>query len=406
MRAVPAVLLLAAACGPPFPEGASALDAVPFAEVPQLAHVAAAYDGRVETMYELATAGGDLVVDDKPDPTVLLEEMNVLDDARPATGGTPLRLLTQNVGLLDAEIFWFFDYRQTPFLDERRGALIDVFLRDDPDVVFLQEVWEAEDVDRFVAGAEDAGYRAIVGERGGRNDGLLLLLKESLGDVVEQGVQAYEKQDGLEYFPGPGIQRGWQHVVVEHPDLGPLAFFNTHAQAFADQWPNRNHQARELGIAVDRAGADGALVFVGGDMNAGPYYANDVWSADYGPLWFENAIMYPLLLAYGGLVDAALMGRAARHAAADVAQADAFDCDLPHLTFTGTDCNSLYDQQYGGTEPPARLDHVLTRDPDGRVRATASSLVFTEREGFDGVDTEPSDHYGVLVDVVVDGRTQ
>jgi endonuclease/exonuclease/phosphatase family metal-dependent hydrolase len=65
--------------------------------------------------------------------------------------------------------------------------------------------------------------------------------------------------------------------------------------------------------------------------------------------------------------------------------------------FTGTDCNRLYFEQYAGTEPPARLDHVLLRDPERRVRVVGAGLTLTERHalGAAGGAVELSDHYGV-----------
>jgi endonuclease/exonuclease/phosphatase family metal-dependent hydrolase len=426
MRAPLCFALVLASCAP-FPEGSSVLDALPIAELPHLAHVAEALAGDDErlTAYELVQSGA-LDFDVAPDPTDLLRGMNALDDPRPATGGTPLRVLTQNVALLDANVFWFVDYARTPLLDERREALFDTFTRDAPDVVMFQEVWLPEDVERFAAAASDAGYLTSVGERGWHDDGLLIAVKESIvdgGAFTATGHQAYEAQDGLEFFPGPGVKRGYQWVKFDHVDAGPMVVFNTHMQAFADQWSNRNKQARELGIVIERETDEGALAFVGGDMNAGPYYARDAWRLPDGAqetVWFANAVSYPLLLQYGGLVDLAIMGRAARDADADVVLGDTVVNDpetalqIPHavdgwcddtplVTFTAWDCNTLYFQQYGGTEPPARLDHVLARDPEGRVRANASSLAFTEQETFGDVDTEPSDHYGVLVDLVIDG---
>ena len=70
-------------------------------------------------------------------------------------------------------------------------------------------------------------------------------------------------------------------------------------------------------------------------------------------------------------------------------------------TFTATDCNSLYMKQYAGTEPPARLDHLLAHDPGGRIHALSTSVVLTEPEAVDvgGCKVELSDHYGLLVDV-------
>jgi hypothetical protein len=74
----------------------------------------------------------------------------------------------------------------------------------------------------------------------------------------------------------------------------------------------------------------------------------------------------------------------------------------PQDTFTATDCNSLYFRQYGGTEFPARIDHLLLRDPGRRVRVRDSEIVFTEPRDFGSAGRfELSDHYGVSVDIDV-----
>lgn len=424
-RLLTAAPLLLASCSP-FPEGADDVDAREIGASDNLAHVAAALGDEGMTVYDLVHAGAELKLSERPDPTGLLDATAALDDERPAEGGTTLSVLSQNVGLLDAKIFFFFDYKRTPLLAERRDELFDVFVRDEPDVALFQEVWIGEDVERFVDAARERGYLVSVGERFFHDDGLLLAVKESIvkdGAFVDEGRGTYEHQDGLEYFPGPGIKRGYQWVRFEHVDAGEIVVFNTHMQAFAEQWANRARQARELGLAVQRE-AGSALAIVGGDLNSGPYYAHDERTLPDGTtqdVWFENAIAYAVLLEYGGLVDAAVMGRPVDDAAVDVRLGDTVVndpetsvevpggvegwCDqTPHLAFTASDCNSLYFAQYAGTEPPARLDHVHLRDPDGRARALSSTIVFTEKETFDGdVETEPSDHYGVLVELMIDG---
>jgi hypothetical protein len=125
-----------------------------------------------------------------------------------------------------------------------------------------------------------------------------------------------------------------------------------------------------------------------------------------------------LLLAYGDLVDLAIMGRPTRDALADVVLGNTVVNDpatatttpgvdpnwcanTPHTTFTATDCNSLYFAQYAGTEFPARLDHLFARDPDERIVVTASRLDFTGKVRFGDTEVEPSDHYAVVVELLV-----
>ena len=67
-------------------------------------------------------------------------------------------------------------------------------------------------------------------------------------------------------------------------------------------------------------------------------------------------------------------------------------CESLGGVFTATDCNSLYREQYMGTEYPARLDHMMLRDPSGLVRVDDGGVEYDElqREGW-----ELSDHYGI-----------
>jgi hypothetical protein len=50
---------------------------------------------------------------------------------------------------------------------------------------------------------------------------------------------------------------------------------------------------------------------------------------------------------------------------------------------------------------PARLDHIFGHDPEGRILTTSSEIVFTEKERFGSVDVEPSDHFGVEVNLLI-----
>jgi len=61
----------------------------------------------------------------------------------------------------------------------------------------------------------------------------------------------------------------------------------------------------------------------------------------------------------------------------------------------------LYFTQYGGTEFPARLDQVFARDTDERVVVARSRIDFTEQLRFGDTLVEPSDHYAVIVELVV-----
>jgi endonuclease/exonuclease/phosphatase family metal-dependent hydrolase len=388
-------------------------------------HIAAALEGgddlKVRDIFE---KGDGLVFAETPTPTSLLTTTNVLDDTRARAGRAPLSILSYNVALLDVDLFGLIPYTESPGLERRRGALPGLIFSTGADVVLLQEVWLAEDVEEFSRRGEELGYRPFVHERVGHNDGLITFVREDViagGSTTELTFDSYGSQVSTEYFPGPGMARGWLGVRFVHRDIGPVHAYNTHMQAFPENWLGRAKQARELGIILRTIAEEtGDLVLVAGDFNSGPYYAKAEWTSPGGAVldrWLHNAIAYPTLLTYGNLVDAAIMGRPQNDAIADVTLGDTVvnDADAaldipgaeegwcertPNTTFTATDCNTLYFDQYAGTEYPARLDHVFVTDSE-RVIATDSRIVFTGTETFGDLVSEPSDHYGVRVDLLV-----
>ena len=437
LRALALVSLpaLGAACDyGPVPLGGDEADDFLIAEAAATAHLGAALaDGDTLTFRQLIERGSGLVFDSTPDPSALLTATNVLDDTRARAGRRPLSMMTYNVALLDVNIFGVVPYAETPDLDRRRDVIAGLIFDRGIDVVMLQEVWLAEDVEEFTRTAEDFGYRVFVQDRSGHNDGLMTFVRKAAilpGTESTFHYEAYGSQSSTEYFPGPGIQRGWNSVRFVHRELGPIQVFNTHMQAFAENWLGRVKQARELGIAMrsaivsDETNHD--LLFTGGDFNAGPYYKNSLWKLPDGSeqdFWLYNAISYPVLMAYGELVDLAIMGRTEADALADVVlgntvindpdtaldtpgAAEGWCASTPNTTFTATDCNSLYFEQYAGTEFPARLDHLFARDPDGRIVVTSSALTFTDKVRFGDKEVEPSDHFAVVAEMLVSPPTE
>lgn len=446
MRRLPptALVLVPLLAGAPIPFAGCAFDAVPLGEDDhdelKLSETPGAYlvdalEGGDVSLRALLEQGEATTFRGAPDPTPLLEATAALDDERPRAGKVPVSVLSYNVGLLDAQIFGFIDYKATPDLEERRRVLPElVFGEERPDAVCLQEVWLEEDRETFLTKGRALGYTGFAQDRRAYNDGVMIFLREEAvaGGTIPALVDAapYASQDGLEFFPGPGIKRGYLEVELVHAQAGPMRVLCTHMQAFPETWHGRMRQARELGIAArTHANPDpeAELVVVAGDLNAGPYYKAATWQPPEGEeqtQWFHNALSYPLLLAYADLVDAAVMGRPLEDAASDVTLGDTVVndaakstevpgaaegwCDeTPPTTLTATDCNTLYFAQYAGTEYPARLDHVHVRDRSDLV-VTRSELVFTEKRRFGAgegvIEVEPSDHYGVHVELLVDPR--
>ncbi len=435
---------------------------------PALAHLADAFElpagGHPEAAVDLICAGpvsrpGAI----PPEAGPLLRDMAAGNPA-PRPGAIPLRVMTWNVALLDV---WLgpVHHAESPFREQRRAALLDGVLALDPppDVLLLQEVWLREDSDALVEEAAQRGYVAATwqgrseGRRERRRDtaGLMTLVRRELLDAepgqhftdvqVDATPARVQLADEQAWLPAKDrFTRGWLRVRFEHDLLGTVSIFNTHLHPYPDNWRLRAQAARELGLQVAEAGEAGALVFVGGDVNSAPWYADDAWvlpaaaGGRVDDVGFENAIAWAALLHYGELVDLAVrgwrerpdrdvvVGRSVRNDPGFY-DAEVFRPDEPPLakpfhachpgmrrappacgshvppTFTVSDCNALYMKQYAGTEPPARLDHLLARDPDDRVHALSAEVVLTDAGAVDVGDcrVELSDHYGLLVDLYV-----
>lgn len=348
-----------------------------------------------------------------PDPSMLLamqasEHAALPPLAEPAT----LRVLTYNTGLLNR---WYpFTHVGVPRYRERRAEAPARLLADGWDVLFLQEAWELVDVDRFAAEAKAQGYAIYAGSRDKHaQHGLIILVREALIGEAEQefGEAQFAAQREIELFPGPGVKRGLIRWSFTHAPTGRrIHLYDTHLTAFPELWQERDVQARDLGGRA-RGHADGDVVLVGGDCNAGPYYPEDRFGSDGESTitgWWHNTMMYPLMLHYGGLYDS----HSAVQPAQDVTRmqqlllpfelgpyADAplagRCAQIPGDTFTGSDCNSLYFEQYGATEYPARLDYIFVRDVERHVRVVATALEYTEPLDFGAAGSfELSDHYG------------
>jgi endonuclease/exonuclease/phosphatase family metal-dependent hydrolase len=395
------------------------LDGTRLVDAPALVHLASALDdGEGLTVEELFREHPAYAR--APDPSALLAAM-AADHAAlpplPADEAVPLRVLSFNTGLLDR---WYpFAVLQVPHVDERRARLPADLLGAGWDVLLLQEVWDTRDVDALAAEAARRGYLVHAGSSAAAHEehGLLMLVREAIVDPAgpdERDEETFELQRDVEEFPGPGIERGLLTWRLRHAPTGiALTLLDTHTTAFPELSWVREAQARQLGLRVQQAPEDDVVV-LGGDVNAGPYYPHDRFGeVDGEPVvgWWRNAQAYPLLLHYGALWDAhaaagqandvALMDRLPPFGPAYLAEpyGDASLCEVLVGVFTGTDCNSLYFEQYAGTEYPARLDHVMVRDGLARVRVQDSAVVYTEP--LEGTSFERSDHYGVGVTLLL-----
>lgn len=380
-----------------------------------LAHIAAVLEGPEDlTVEQLYRERPSLLA--APDPTPWLESMRhvVVLPGEEGLNAVPLRVLSYNVALLDR---WYpFAIVRAPEIDARRSRSAEIVLSGNWDVVLLQEVWDTQDVERYQHAAEQAGYRIYAGSpRRHEEHGLAIAVRTALIDGTadeHQDETTFEAQRDIEDFPGPGISRGFLSWRFRLASTGrDLTVFNTHMSAFPEYSQTREIQARALGLATHRAEGE---VIVGGDLNCAAYYRDDRYGEVDGEAvtdWWRNAQAYALLLHYGALQDAWAAAHGARDVTAmralppyaasfrEVPLGDRARCSAVDEAFTATDCNSLYFEQYAGTEVPARIDHVLWRDPWGRIRVGRAEIV--HRDPLEGESFELSDHYGVGVEFIL-----
>ena len=406
------LLLLACAVKPPADLGSLAADQVVLSDSPVLSHLATA--GGEGDVAGLISADGT-VFTAAPDPSALFTARLAEHQALPPLAeAVELRVLTYNVALLSRT--YLGTLVEMPEIDVRRSVLADALFSADHDVLLLQEVFEWEDLLYLQVEGARRGFAVYGGSAALHGEhGLAIAIREDVIDwsqPQEQGEEQFDAQRKLEYFPGPDIRRGWLSWSFTLADTDQrVHFYNTHATSFVVFWLQRELQARQLGLEIAASPAED-LVVLGGDLNSGPYYHNDVWTDGAGepvPEWWRNAAAYPLWLHYGEMYDALN----AVQVPADVTLGQTVPSDhTTYLTepygqaswcdevtgavFTGTDCNSLYFRSYAGTEFPSRLDHLMIRDPSSVARVQSAGLAFTERRELETGTFELSDHYGVF----------
>lgn len=347
-----------------------------------------------------------------PDPSGRMEAQRAAHLALPdLASSVELSVLTYNLGLMDFQVLGY--PVQSPALEARRAATPGQVFALGHDVLLLQEVWRWQDVDALARMAHANGYVIWPGtpERHEEHGLVIAVRAERIGGDTELDEGRFNAQQKVERWPGPGVRRGWLSFGFGLAGTGQeVTFFNTHATAHMRHWRVREQQARQLGAV---AGAQEGLVFLGGDLNSAPYYPQDVWTTgmgnEEGDGW-NNAVAWGLWQHYSGAVDVVALVAGAedvrlqRHVPGDWTRflydpyGDPSWCDaMLGGLLTGTDCNALYFEQYAGEEPPARLDHLLMKDPAGQVRVDGVSVVLHDRTvPTDSGPVEPSDHYGLV----------
>lgn len=406
------LLLSATACASRWPKDLDddARDSEFINDHPLLGYLASALEDPADVDVATLLKHDDLRFSEAPDPTGVLESLHAEHQALDAIDdAVDIEILTYNLAFLDRK--YLSGSVQSPFIPERREAMLAELFDTEADILLLQEVWDWEDSEALVQAAQDAGFSTWAGsEKRHEEMGLITAVRtELIGGGSETEETRFRAQRKIEHWPGPNIKRGfltWSFDLEGSSQR--LHVINLHATSFPQFWRVRNMQARQVGLALD--GVEDAIVIVGGDFNAGPFYKSDVWvthDGDEEEGWWRNATAWALWQHYGGLKDMHSLPQVPADVTAGRTvpdgpgtEGEAYDgawCDTVDTNvFTGTDCNLLYRMQYGGTEYPARLDHLMIRDPDEAVRVSSSQVVYTERVDL-GVDEaiEWSDHYGV-----------
>ena len=405
------LLLLACTVKPPQDLGSFAADQTMLSAAAPLTHLAAA--GAEGDVADLLRAG-NAVFSAAPDPSSLFVERHQEHQALPPLQESiELQVMTYNVALLSRT--YLGSLVEMPEIDARRQRMAELLFSADYDVLLLQEVWEWEDLLALQVAGAHQGY-VVYGGTAARHDehGLAIAIREDVIDWTapqQQAEQQFAAQRKLEYWPGPDVKRGWLtwSFTLSGTDQR-IHLYDIHATSFVSFWLQRELQARQVGLEV-AALPEEDVVILGGDLNSGPYYHADIWIDGAGePVaeWWRNAAAYGLWLHYGEMYDVlnavgepedVRLGSTIPTAHADYLAEPygrAAWCDeVAGTVFTATDCNSLYFQSYAGTEFPARLDHILVRDPSEVVRVQSAGMAMTELMDFETGTFEVSDHFAI-----------
>ncbi len=383
------------------------------ASVPVFMHLAASLpqDAEKTVAAVLARRGPRFVT--APDPTIWLEQQASVE--RGPLTGEPLRILTYNVALLDRTSLLGLRQFQAPHVPARRATLPVRILKDDWDVLLLQEIWDWSDVARIAEVAEREGYVWFAGsKRRHKRHGLMILVRGELitGAQVRTEAQFTDESPG-ERWPGPQIRRGYLTWSFTHaPTQRTIRLATAHPREGAEHWRTRSLQARQLGLDLGATPSD-TIVFLGTDLGAGPYHPEEAFSAPAGrPVddWWHNSLPWPIVQYYGTLLDLRILGEdlgdvSAVHALPEWNpgwQKRPLNGDCPMVSpdlFTAIDCNRLHFQGSAGEDPPMRSDHLFLRAPPGAVGVARTGLAYQTPQEIRGRTHELSDRYGVHAEV-------
>lgn len=359
-----------------------------------------------------------------PNPGKLLES-DYLKNKKTAMPKNPVRLkvISYNTGLLDrVKIMGMFGRVAVPFKKNRVNHIFSTVQNEEADFIFLQEIWEPEDLDIIKKNASQGGYIAYSGTRLQNKHGLLILVKKTILDSsISQREIFYNSQFGLEHWPGPNLKRAYLHWRIKIKNSNRvISLFNTHLTASLNNWQVRNEQNITLGKAVHKQKTD--QVFIGGDFNSATYYKFNQYTSPTGIVsdnWWKNSISYFLFRYYSKSIDTYAAANRVKNDInfGDKLQNNVGDkVNIPYgiegfckntvpFVFTATECNSLYFQNYRGEELPARMDFVFAvpaqntqmKILSSKIKMTKKTIVVSKNR-----KVEASDHYAIVSEIAIE----
>lgn len=285
------------------------------------------------------------------------------------------RFLTLNTFLLEVRLFGRLNvYPPAPWTEERLAALPAALAATGADVIALQEVYRRPHR-RFLADALKGDYPHAAGlEHAGipLGTGLMVLSRHPITDAEAVEFRAALTEERI------AIRKGGLDCRVRLPDLGTVRVIDFHlvAGGLAGHPEGRRGETCRSG-QIDELAARAAtggpepLVLLG-DLNAGTRASP---------------------ANYRQMLDAGF-----RDAVAEAGGGDLVSWDPGNPLITGDHNRSL---------PPQRMDQILIRENGStHLTAEAAAIVLDEPTVDVGEAAVPlSDHYGVVVDIVDQGRS-
>ena len=278
-----------------------------------------------------------------------------------------MRIITFNVGLLDAWIFGKKIFEFTPYTRERAEALPSALGVLDCDIFFIQEIYHQADIARLhsylVRVLPYSVHSKLPASRLRLGHGLAIYSKYPLREPMDTKFSRQLIDEGI---VGP---KGFVSAVLDVPQIGEIFVANAHTTAGgffehpeSSKTDNcRTKQIQQLALTASRRSMYSILA---GDLNCGPNVSKGV---------FDSLLQ----LGFKRPEDI---------------------CCVPGLEPTWDPENPLNAKSPHRTSPPQRIDHVLFSDGlASRMDVTSVNRIFTEDIEIAGRTHTISDHYGLSV---------